>query len=154
MANLTRAQRAAREQETRENESRIKPWQPIELLPEPNPREGWTHRWVRATLVGRADNANVSSQFRAGWEPCKAEDYPELQIMPDRGSQFQGNIELGGLLLCRIPTEVIEGRKAYYERMAEQQMEAVDNSFMKENDPRMPLFNERRSEVTFGRGSK
>jgi hypothetical protein len=31
-------------------------------------------------------------------------------------------------------------------------MNSVDNNFMRESNPKMPLFNERRSEVKFGRG--
>lgn len=146
--------RETRDDKTREAQSRVKEWEPTQLLPEPNPRDGWTHRYIRSSLIGRQDNANVSSQFRSGWEPCKAEDYPELQVMPDRGSQFQGNIEVGGLLLCRAPTEIMLGRKAYYENMSQAQMISVDNNFMKENDPRMPLFSNRDSKVSFGSGRK
>jgi len=35
--------------------------------------------------------------------------------------------------------------------MAKSWMDSVDNNFMRESDPRMPLFNERKSKVTFGR---
>jgi hypothetical protein len=30
---------------------------------------------------------------------------------------------------------------------------SVDNNLMRENDPRMPLFNERKTNVTFGKGA-
>jgi len=30
-------------------------------------------------------------------------------------------------------------------------MQSVDNTFMRENDPRMPMFKERSSKVTFGK---
>ena len=62
------------------------------------------------------------------------------------------NIEIGGLLLCKTPTEFVNQRNSYYQGMTESQTRAVDNSFMKENDPRMPLFNERKSTVSFGKG--
>jgi len=32
-------------------------------------------------------------------------------------------------------------------------MQSVDNTYMRENDPRMPMFKERSSKVTFGTGS-
>ena len=32
-------------------------------------------------------------------------------------------------------------------------MDAVDNNLMRQNDPRMPLFNEKKSTVTFGKGN-
>ena len=65
--------------------------------------------------------------------------------------RFKGGIEVGGLLLCRIPEEFIGQRNAYYDKQARAQMESVDNTFMRNNDPRMPLFKDRRSEVTIGR---
>ncbi len=99
------------------------------------------------------DNPNLSKKFREGWVPVKKEDYPEIQVMSDVNSRFEGNIEIGGLLLCKAPTEEMDKRKQYYESAAAQQMESVDNSFMKENDPRMPLLKpERSSRTTFGRG--
>jgi hypothetical protein len=68
-------------------------------------------------------------------------------------SRFPDGIEVGGLLLCKTPIEFTEQRDAYYRNIAGSQMESVDNNFMRENDPRMPLFQERKSEVkSFGKG--
>jgi hypothetical protein len=47
----------------------------------------------------------------------------------------------------------MEGRKAYYDDFTTKQAQAVDNNFMSQNDPRMPLFKEKRTKVTFGSGS-
>jgi hypothetical protein len=95
----------------------------------------------------------VSQKFREGWIPVKAEDHPELEVMSDVGSRFDGNIEVGGLLLCKAPEAEMKRRQEYFEQMAENQMESVDNSFMRENDPRMPVLKpERSSRTTFGRG--
>jgi hypothetical protein len=55
-------------------------------------------------------------------------------------------------LLCKTPAEFIDQRNAYYGQQADQQMQSVDNSYMRESDPRMPLFKERSSKVTFGKG--
>tara|TARA_R110000868_G_scaffold259538_1_gene517793 strand:+ start:6389 stop:6667 length:279 start_codon:yes stop_codon:yes gene_type:complete len=92
--------------------------------------------------------------MREGWEPVKAEDHPELMLLADPNSRFKGNIEVGGLLLCKAPEELMKQRAEYYSRQSASQMEAVDNNFMKTEDGRMPLFNERRSSTTFGKGSK
>jgi len=59
---------------------------------------------------------------------------------------------VGGLMLCKTPVEFVEQRDAYYRQMADSQMNSVDNTYMRENDPRMPLFKERSTKVTFGRG--
>jgi hypothetical protein len=67
--------------------------------------------------------------------------------------RFKGNIEIGGLLLCRIPVEFMEQRAQYYAQQNRAQVDSVDNNFMRENDPRMPLFSEKKSKVTFGSGS-
>ena len=101
-----------------------------------------------------SDLSNVSSKFREGWEPVKASEHPEIQLIGG-GSQnrFPDSIEIGGLVLCKIPKEFIEQRAAYYQKQADSQMQSVDNTFMRDNDPRMPLFKERRSEVKFGRGA-
>lgn len=91
--------------------------------------------------------------MREGWEPVRIEEQPQFRLMVDPTSRFQGNIEVAGLLLCKCPEEIVAQRKTYYERLTRQQMEAVDNNFMKENDPRMPLFRERKSTQSFGRGT-
>jgi hypothetical protein len=67
--------------------------------------------------------------------------------------RFKGNIEVGGLMLCRIPSEFLEQRAAYYANMNKNQMESVDHNFLRESDSRMPLFSEKKSKVTFGSGS-
>jgi hypothetical protein len=49
---------------------------------------------------------------------------------------------------------MMQQRDAYYANHAQSQMEAVENSFMKTNDARMPLFKEGRSTTSFGSGTK
>ena len=43
-------------------------------------------------------------------------------------------------------------RDKYFEEKAKNQMDSVDNSFMRNNDARMPLFTDRKSTTTKGRG--
>jgi len=127
-------------------------WVPPSYLPVPDPQDGWAFRWIRTSMVGKADNTNVSSKFRQGWVPVKASDHPEIQVMSDRGSEFPDNIEIGGLLLCKAPQEMIDQRNQHYAKVAQTQMEAVDRNFLRENDPRMPLLNpDRKTRTTFGR---
>lgn len=145
--------RLARELDTRQVMQRPQAWRPPEVLPSPDPREGWSHRWVRTATMGTADPSNISSKLREGYEPCKAEDYPELMMHATTEGRFKGGIEVGGLLLCRIPEEFLAQRMKYYEDQNRAQMESVDNNFLRENDPRMPLFSEKKTKVTFGSGS-
>jgi len=114
----------------------------------------YAYRWIRTATLGQADNTNVSAKFREGWEPVPAGEHPELQVMSDIDSRFEGNVEVGGLLLCRNSKEAVEARNNYYGDMAKRQMESVDNNYMRENDSRMPLLKpERTTKVTFGRGN-
>lgn len=146
---------STRDQQTRANSTRKASWKPPTLLPTPDAEAGYSYRWVRTGSHGSVDNRNVSKRFREGWEPVNAKDHPELQILTDRGSQFQDGIEVGGLLLCKTATENVEARNSHYNQAAQNQMLSVDNSFLRESDPRMPLLKpERRSRTTFGKGSE
>ena len=144
--------RLARELENRESAQRTQAWTPPQTLPSPKPQPGWVFRYIRTSIMGTADPSNTSAKFREGWEPVKAEDHPELMHMSDPNSRFKGNIEIGGLLLCKAPEELMKQRDAYYAQQSQAQVNSVDNSFMRLNDERMPLFNERRSTTSFGKG--
>jgi len=148
--------RLTRELETRESGLRKLAWAPPQVLPSPKEQPGWVFRWIRTSLMGTADPTNTSSKFREGWEPCKAEDHPELMLQADPNSRFKGNVEIGGLLLCKAPEEMMKQRDNFYLKQAQAQMEAVDNNFMRQKDDRsnMAIFNERKSGVSFGRGGK
>ena len=143
-----------RELETRELNARaLDMYTPASLLPEPTPEPGKVFRWIATHVMGQADPTNVSKKMREGWEPEKAVDHPELQLMGDKN----GNVEVGGLMLCSMPEGRARARDAYYAAQASAQMDSVNNHFMKNNDPRMPLFQEQRSGVSrggFGSGTK
>ena len=145
--------RLARELDTRVVTQRPEAWRPPETLPMPEDRPGWKHRYVRISTMGQADPSNISSKLREGYEPCKAEDYPELMMHATVEGRFKGGIEIGGLLLCRIPEEFLKQRADYYDKQNKSQIDSVDNNFLRENDPRMPLFSERKTKVTFGSGT-
>jgi hypothetical protein len=145
--------RKPREADSRTVAARPQAWRPPETLPSPDHRDGWTHRWVRLSTVGVADPSNISSKLREGYEPCKAEEYPEMMMHATTEGRFKGNIEVGGLMLCRIPSEFLDQRSAYYANQNKAQMESVDNNFLRDSDPRMPLFSDKKSKVTFGTGS-
>ena len=148
------AERTPRDLETREKMERPKMWRPPELLPNPNPEEGYAFRWIRVSTLNNPDPMNISSKLREGWEPVKASEHPEIQLMATGDKpRFPDSIEIGGLILCKTPIEFVTQRNDHFQRQTDSQMQSVDNNFMRENDARMPLFRERRSEVKFGRGS-
>jgi len=145
--------RLERELETRAMQERPKQWTPPELLPEPDKQPGFRYRWIRTSILGKTDARNMSAKIREGWEPVKIEEQPKFQLLVDPDSRFKDNVEIGGLLLCKTPEEFVEQRNSYYQKQAEDQIQSVDNSLMKQSDPRMPLFKERKSTTSFGKGN-
>lgn len=150
----TEQDRSPRASDSREAGARSMEWTQPDILPMPDPVEGWVFRYIRVSTHGKEDNRNVSIRFREGWEPVKAEDHEELQVMSDHNSYWgnKGGVEIGGLLLCKAPKELMESRAQKHQEMANQQMSAIDNNLMKEEDPRVPMFSERKTKVSFGSG--
>jgi hypothetical protein len=146
-------ERKPRELETREVSMRPREWAPAELLPEPDKQAGYAYRWIRVSTLNSPDPRNISAKQREGWEPVRIEEQPKFQLLVDPNSRFKDNIEVGGLLLCKSPSEFIDQRNAYYAKQTQAQTDAVDNSFMRQSDARMPLFQERKSSSSFGKGT-
>jgi len=147
--------RTPREIQTRIADERPKQWQAPELLPEPDKQPGYEYRWIRVSTLNNADARNISKSLREGWEAVKVDEQPKFQLLIDPNSRFQDNIEIGGLLLCKMPKEFLQQRKDYYDQITQQQTEAVDNNLMRQSDSRMPIFKEGKSSTTrgFGKGN-
>jgi hypothetical protein len=146
------ANRQPRELEERKVAERPRQWSPAELLPEPDKQPGFVYRWVRVSINNSADPRNMSRSLREGYEPVKIEEQPKFQLLIDPTSRFSGNIEIGGLLLCKCPTEFVEQRAKYFADLTAQQAAAVDSNLMRQSDPRMPIFKENKSSASFGKG--
>jgi len=140
--------RAPRDLASREKSARSV-YVPPTSLPDPTPDPGYVYRWIATAVLGQSTPTNVSLKMREGWEPVKAVDHPELQLF---GNSATGNVEIGGLMLCKMTEEQAKARDAYYNQQAQNQMDSVDNHFMRNNDPRMPLFAERKSSTSRGSG--
>lgn len=144
--------RLTRELDKRTAVERPTHWAPPELLPEPDKQAGFAYRWIRVASLNQADPRNLSAKLREGWEPVRIEEQPKFQMLVDPNSRYKDNIEIGGLLLCKAPEEFVSQRNSHYQKQAENQMDAVDSSFMRQSDPRAPLFKESKSTTTFGKG--
>jgi hypothetical protein len=145
--------RLKREMEVRSTQERPKQWMPAELLPEPDKEPGFAYRWIRVATLNQNDPRNLSGKLREGWEPVPVEEQPQFKLLVDPNSRFAGNIEIGGLLLCKTPSEFVAQRNSHVQQKTEAQTNAVDNNLMRQSDPRMPIFNERKSTTSFGKGS-
>ena len=140
-------------EDTRELAERPKQWMPPELLPEPDKQAGYAYRWIRVSTLTNADPRNISAKLREGWKPVNIEEQPKFKLLASGDGKFKDNIEIGGLLLCKTPKELVEQRNSYYDKQTQDQTEAVDNNLMRQSDPRMPPFSEKKSSSTFGKGS-
>jgi len=141
-----------------ERVERKKSWTPPSSLDAPPAPQGFKHRWIRTESVGFMDTGNVSKKLREGWEFVRAEevknqlgdhDYPVIQE-----GQYQGLIGVGGLVLARIPEEVVMERREYFRKITADQVKAVDNDILREQRPEMPVNIDRQTRVSFGGGRK
>jgi hypothetical protein len=121
-------------------------------LEAPEPPAGYKHRWIRTAIRGEDDKINVNAKVREGWEPVRADEYSDLagQYPTIDEGQYEGVIGVGGLMLARIPEETVEERTEYYREQTRTQMDAVDQSLMREQHPSMPIHTDRKSRVSFG----
>lgn len=140
----------SRDLESRENTTRAKLWQPASLLPDPDPQEGWTFRWIRTDTLGESDALNVDRQRREGWVPVKASDHSEIQL----GASPDGNIRSGGLMLCKRPLETTVSHRQYLQEQTARQVQSADHELVRDTDSRTNMRFEqprRESDVTTGR---
>ena len=144
--------REPREAQTREKKAARKPWAPPSALDAPNPPEGYVHRWVRLEISGQDDRKNVMARLREGWEPVRADEYPDFESPIVEEGKFEGVIGVGWLILCRIPIETVQERDAFFANKTQNQMDAVDNDMMRDGShPSMSISRpERQSRVTIG----
>ena len=145
--------RLQREITNRTSQERPKQWQQAELLPEPDKAPGFAYRWIRVSTLNNADPRNLSAKLREGWEVVSVEEQPKFQLLVDPNSRFKDSIEIGGLLLCKTPSEFVDQRTKHFADMTQAQADAVDNNLMRQSDARMPIFNERKSSTSFGKGT-
>ena len=148
---LQKSTRTPRKNSTRAKQARREPWKPPSMFDAPPAPEGYRHRWIRAEVMGFDDRKNVAARSREGWELVRGEDYPDFEIPTIEDGKHAGVIGVGGLLLAKIPEEIVEERKEYFQGMTRNQMTAVDNDLAREQHPAMPISKpDRQSRVTFG----
>ena len=145
--------KTSRASQTREKTSHKKVWTPPSPLDSPPAPSGFKHRWIRAESMGFQDTKNVSASLREGYELVRADEYPDSQFPVIEDGKYSGVIGVGGLLLARIPEEIIKQRQEYYASQHNEKVKAMDHDLMKEEHPSMPIDIDRQTRVTFG-GSK
>ena len=142
--------KSSRASQSRTKEVKKTRWTPPSSLDAPPAPDGYKHRWLRAEVLGFDDTKNMAGHLRSGFELVRAEEYPNSEYPVIKEGKYQGMIGVGGLLLGRIPNEVVEARKEYFARMTQEKTDAIDKDLMKEEHPSMPINSERQTRVTFG----
>ena len=142
--------RTSRASQTREKTAQKKVWTPPSSLDAPPAPDGFRHRWLRAESMGFDDSSNMSAKMRSGFELVRADQYPETDYPTVQTGKYKGVIGVGGLLLARIPVEIVKSRDAYFNKMTQDKEDAISQDLMKEEHPSMPINQERQTRVTFG----
>ena len=144
--------KTSRTDATREKTKRAQPWRPPSSLEAPEAPPGFKHRWIRAETLGTDDKKNMAARLREGFELVRADEYPDFSAPTIDNGTHAGVIGVGGLLLARIPDEIVESRAEYFADQTRTQEESVDNNLFKEQHRSMPITSDRQSRVTFGGG--
>ena len=150
---MSNDKKTSRASQTREKESRKKVWSPPSSLDAPPAPSGFQHRWIRAESMGFDDTKNVQGRLRSGYELVRADEYPDSDYPVVESGKHKGVIGVGGLVLARVPEEIVKQRADYYAKQHNDKVEAMDKDLMKDEHQSMPIDIDRQSRVTFG-GSK
>ena len=142
--------KTSRASQTREKTSQKKVWTPPSSLDAPPAPDGYQHRWIRAETMGFDDSKNMAGRLRSGYELVRADAYPGSEYPVISDGKYKGVIGVGGLLLAKVPIEVVKSREEYFNNMTQDANDAIENDLMKEQHPGMPINSERQSRVTFG----
>ena len=142
--------KTSRASQTREKTSQKKVWSPPSSLDAPPAPDGFHHRWIRAETMGFDDSKNMAGRLRSGYELVRADAYPGSQYPTVTEGKYKGVIGVGGLLLAKVPIEIVKSREEYFNSMTQDANDAIENDLMKEQHPGMPINAERQSRVTFG----
>ena len=142
--------KTSRASQTREKTSQKKVWTPPSSLDAPPAPDGYHHRWIRAESMGFDDTKNMAGKVRSGYELVRADEYPGSNYTVLNEGKYKGVIGVGGLLLARIPMEIVKSRDEYFNKITQDKDTAVEQDLMKEQHPSMPINAERQTRVTFG----
>ena len=139
-----------RASQTRSKTERPKVWTPPSALDAPEPPKGFKHRWLRAESLGYDDSKNIQGRIRSGYELVRADEYTEGQYPSYKEGKYAGIIGHGGLVLARVPEEIVDSRTEYFAQQTKDRNEALDRDLKREQHPSMPIDQKRQTSVTFG----
>ena len=145
--------RTPRSAATRETKTRRKPWTPPAMLDTPPPPPGMHYRWIRAEMMGEADKLNIGKRFREAYVPVRPEEIEEFgyELPTIDDGKHAGVVGVGGLILAKIPIEIVQERESYYRNQTQSEMDAIDAELANESNAVMPIgAPQRKQTVDFG----
>ena len=142
--------KTSRASQTREKTTKKAVWTPPSSLDAPPAPAGFHHRWIRAETMGFDDTKNMAGRLRSGYELVRGDEYPGSEYPVMTEGKYKGVIGVGGLLLARIPEEIVKARDDYFKKVTQDKDEAIESDLLKDQHPSMPINAERQTRVTFG----
>ena len=118
--------------------------------------EGLDLRWIRMSLRGQEDIMNVGKREQEGWPFVEAGEVPEMastSYVRDEG-RYLRTVCRGDVALAKKPINQVKARRAFYEKKANDMMDAVNAQLYNNSDARlrnMPVSNSSRSTTMRGR---
>ena len=127
-------------------------WKPPSLLDAPEPRPGYTQRWIATSIQGKETPDNVYKRMREGWEPRKADTVKEKLFPTINHGQWAGSIGIEGMLLCEMPVEKHRQMKDYYHSRSLEANESIAGDLdALGRKTGQPIYQERKSTSSRGR---
>ena len=110
-------------------------------------------RWIRINNKGADDYMNVGKKLNEGWVFVTPDEVPEMGVTSfvREDGRYQGTVCRGDLALAKMPSGKVKARQKFYEKKANDMMDAVNAQLMKSSDSRMPISNTSKSVTTKGR---
>ena len=142
--------KTSRASQTRSKTESKKVWTPPTSLDAPPAPKGYRHQWIRAEILGHQDTSNIARNLREGYELVRADEYPDGQFPSYKEGKYAGIIGHGGLVLSRVPEEIVDSRNEYFAQQTKEKNEALEYDLKREQHKSMPIQQERQSRVTFG----
>jgi hypothetical protein len=115
--------------------------------------EDMSLRWIRISVRGVDDITNVGKNQQQGWVFVTPDEVPEMAVtsfVREEG-RYLGAVCRGDVALAKKPVAKVKARREFYEKKANDMMDAVNAQLMKSSDSRMPISNSSKSVTTRGR---
>ena len=127
-------------------------WKRPSLLDAPEPRPGYTQRWIATSIQGKETPDNVYKRMREGWEPRKADTVKDKLFPTINHGQWAGSIGIEGMLLCEMPIEKHRQMKDYYHSRSLEANESIAGDLdALGRKTGQPIYQERKSTSSRGR---